>query len=149
MSLRTMVHVFHRAMGQIDPTSPVTNPSDADRELRARLLAEETAEGLIALVGTSRARGMMLLHIERAAQKRGDEPGDLPEIADAMSDVRVIATGTDVAFGIDGDVIDRAVMDSNLLKVGGGRDADGKFRKPPGWKAPDIARLLTEQGWRP
>lgn len=149
MSLRTMVHIFHRAMGQIDPTSPVEDPSESDRELRARLLAEEAAEGLLALVGTSRARGMMLLHIERASQKRGDDPGDLPEIADAMSDIRVVVTGTDAVFGVDGDVIDRAVMDSNLRKVGGGRDADGKFRKPPGWSAPDIAGLLTEQGWKP
>jgi predicted HAD superfamily Cof-like phosphohydrolase len=148
VSLRTMVQMFHRAMGQLDPESPV-NPDEANRELRAHLLAEECAEGLTALVGATRARGMFLMHSVQVADKRGNEPGDLDEITDAMSDIRVIVTGTDVAFGVDGDVIDRAVMDANLRKTGGGRNLAGKFQKPPGWTPPDVAGLLRAQGWKP
>jgi hypothetical protein len=34
-----------------------------------------------------------------------------------------------------------------MAKVGGALDANGKFRKPPGWTPPDIERVLREQGW--
>lgn len=148
--LQTMVRQFHRAMGQVDPTTPVSDPTFKTRMLRARICAEEFAELVVALVGSDYAGDLFDEMITKVCAKRGNwDPGDLVEITDATSDCRVVAAGTDEANGVNGEPIDIAVMQKNLLKVGGGRDEHGKFQKPPGWTPPDIAGLLRAQGWKP
>jgi predicted HAD superfamily Cof-like phosphohydrolase len=145
--LRSAVDEFHHAMGQWDPVTPVSDPSQADRTLRARVNAEEFAEKIVALVGYDDARDLFDEMCLKVLAKRGPEPGNLVEIVDANSDCRVTCTGTDLAFGVDGDAIDVLVMRANLAKVGGGRDKHGKFMKPPGWQPPDIEGELIRQGW--
>src|SRR5687768_13436514 len=102
--LRTMVGQFHAALDQHDPLVPVSNPSPAARTLRARICAEEFAELVVALVGVDDAGDLFSEMVLSVFAKRGhDGPGDMVEITDATSDCRVVATGTDLAFGVDGD----------------------------------------------
>ena len=139
---------FHRKMGQVDPTIPVSDPSPEARQLRARIEGEEYAERIVALVGGLNAAHCLGDAIYRVVKKRGHvDHGDLVELADSSSDCRVVAYGVDLAFGIDSDPIDREVMRANLAKVGGGKDEFGKFLKPPGWTPPAIEALLVAQGW--
>ncbi len=52
-------------------------------------------------------------------------------------------------YGINGKPIADEVQRTNMAKFGEGswKDENGKIRKPPDWKAPDIKKLLIEQGW--
>lgn len=149
MSLHFDVALFHKVMGQQDPFMPVDDPSPEARMLRAHICSEEYAEHLVALVGAADALNMFRGKIAAIVEKRGAHPGDLVELCDGASDSRVVASGCDVTFGVDGRPIDDLVMASNLEKIGGGKDPDtGKFLKPPGWTPPDIEAELRRQGWR-
>ena len=74
---------------------------------------------------------------------------DMPELADAIGDLKYVLEGTNLAFGIDGEPVWDAIQKANMAKVGGGVDAHGKRMKPPGWTPPDIAGELRKQGWAP
>lgn len=103
-----------------------TTPSvldDATLDLRTRLIDEEADELRVALVND-----------------------DLPGAADAMGDLIYVIVGTAIAMGIDLRPVWDAIQASNLAKAGGGRQANGKWAKPPGWVAPDIAAILANQG---
>lgn len=146
--LANRVAAFHALLGQVDPLTP-RDLTPEERLIRARLVAEEAAELLVALVGVGSSLVIVDEMIMGCKRKRGSEPGDLAEIADAVIDTEVVCAGTLVAAGVkDKDLID-LVCDANDAKVGGGKDENGKFKKPPGWKAPDIAGELFNQGWRP
>lgn len=146
--LASRVASFHALMGQRDPLTP-RDLTPEERMTRARLIMEEAAGELcVALVGVPAALMLADEMILKAGQKRGREPGDLVEIADAVIDTHVVAAGTLVAAGVqDKELID-LVCEANDAKVGGGRDENGKWQKPPGWTPPDIAGELRRQGWR-
>ena len=55
---------------------------------------------------------------------------DMPELADALSDLRVVIVGTDAAFGINGDAVDALVMTANELKLTGKDDEHGTSEDP-------------------
>jgi predicted HAD superfamily Cof-like phosphohydrolase len=74
---------------------------------------------------------------------------DLVGIADACADLMYVVQGFALACGIHLPPVIDEVHRSNMAKVGGALDANGKFRKPPGWTPPDIERVLREQGWKP
>jgi predicted HAD superfamily Cof-like phosphohydrolase len=146
--LAARVATFHARMGQVDPLTPRDLTPD-ERLIRARLVMEETAELIVALVGFRESLALADEMIFRCKHKRGRDPGDLAEIADAVIDTHVVCAGTLVAAGVqDKDLID-LVCDANDAKVGGGRDEHGKFRKPSGWEPPRIREELIRQGWRP
>lgn len=115
---------FLKAFGQWIGDTPGF-PDREVEELRVRLLAEEFEEYLKAV-----------------------EDGDLAGIADALADMRYVIYGTDQAYGFPTDAIDAEVHRANMAKAGPGGvaefDADGKVRKPAGWRAPDIHRVLEE-----
>ncbi len=147
--LQEMVASFHRVMGQVDPVTPET-PSDEVRERRAYISAEEFAELIVALVGGDRAHAILTAAVYRVCTKRQSvDPGGLVEIVDACSDSEVVASGTLLECGVDEGPVNAEVMARNMEKVGGGKDERGKFKKPPGWTPPDIARVLRAQGWQP
>lgn len=146
--LPDMVRLFHSNMGQRDPDRPVDDPSLEARQLRAHVCSEEYAEHIVAMVGAAEALRLFQEKIAALVAKRGHLAGDLVEITDGASDCRVVACGSDVAFGVNGLSIDRLVMISNLKKAGGGKDpVTGKFLKPPGWQPPAIEAELRAQGW--
>lgn len=113
---------FLDAFGQARRLTPGF-PSQADAELRVRLLAEEFEEYVQAV-----------------------EDGDLEGIADALADMRYVIYGTDQVYGFPTDAIDSVVHAANMAKAGpDGKaifDGDGKVRKPEGWLPPDIAAVL-------
>ena len=154
--LERRVGKFHVRMGLSDPTTP-TLPEDDVAELRARLIGEESMETMCALVGPSRVVGIAIAMAEKARDaylakvERRKSPmtqsDRLVEIVDGCVDTMVVASGTLRQVGVHDAPIMKAVMDANDAKVGGGRDAFGKFKRPPGWSPPDILGELRKQGW--
>lgn len=115
---------FLDAFGQARRDTPGF-PSREIETLRLRLLNEEVEELIQAV-----------------------EDGDLAGIADAHADIRYVLYGSDQAYGFPTDAIDAEVHRANMAKAGPNGiaefDADGKVRKPAGWRAPDIHRVLEE-----
>lgn len=171
------VLVFHKAFGL-----PVNElgyvPTVDERLLRGKLLLEEVVEHLCAglgltiiddsgaLAGPDQEGGiynmLKLEHID------GDEY-DPVQTLDGLVDIKVIANGTGVAFGLPVEKADRMVFESNMSKLDedgkpiingvtpgyteNGQDGlhepgyrpdlpVGKVLKPATFVAPDIASLL-------
>lgn len=70
-------------------------------------------------------------------------------VADSLVDLLYVTIGTACAYGIDLGPIWDAVQAANMAKAGGPVRDDGKRLKPEGWRPPDVAGVLREQGWRP
>lgn len=122
-------------------------PTQAERELRARLILEEALETIEAL-------GFEVMVDERSALSLNGvlfdsclKP-DLEEIADGCADLSVVTTGTLLACGIADVPLLKLVDENNLAKFGEGHSwsPEGKLLKPPGHKKPDIAGLLKVLG---
>lgn len=114
---------FHLACDQPVRYKPAL-PTDAEAELRLRLITEEFEE-----------------------TKRAIEAGDIVEVADGLADLIYVIAGTALVYGIPLDEIWREVHDSNMAKIDSEtgkvlKRADGKILKPNGWKAPDIKSVL-------
>jgi predicted HAD superfamily Cof-like phosphohydrolase len=129
------VREFHLAFGV--PVAPKPRfPDKARRMLRIKLLKEEFEEYLDAEGAVFDGQGNLIDVGE----------GDLTEVADALADVKVIALGTELEYGIPADRVFEAVHSSNMEKLGpDGKPIyreDGKVIKAPGWKAPDIKSIL-------
>lgn len=70
---------------------------------------------------------------------------DLVEAIDGICDLIYVAIGAAITFGIhDLEPFFDEVHRSNMAKVGGVQDGDGKILKPEGWQPPRIAELLEE-----
>lgn len=131
-----------------DSQDPIPNiptiPNTTSRYLRANMILEEAVETIEAL-------GFKVIPTEdddiRVARHLGLKP-DIEGIADGCADLSVVVTGTLIACGIKDDPLLREVDASNLAKVAGKiiERGDGKIMKPPGWKKPNIKRVLSEQG---
>lgn len=113
---------FHRAMGITVRDSP-REPSVEERILRAKLLMEETLETIRKGLGVD----VFVLGGITAPQYHGVEeevltfqisrPYDPVETLDGLADVKVIANGTAVQFGLPMLAADLAVYDSNMSKL--------------------------------
>jgi predicted HAD superfamily Cof-like phosphohydrolase len=111
---------FHRVMGLT--LGDFENPAlGIDERMRLALIEEELDELKMALA-----------------------KGDLVEAADALADLAYVVAGAAVTWGIPLDDVHDEVHRSNLTKVGGERRADGKLLKPPGYKRPEIARVMHD-----
>lgn len=134
------VRAFMRRAGQHIATTPTVPPLGVLR-LRLRLIAEEFGE----LLEACGCRPMDVADVERAiataVQLRVDHVS-LVEVADALADLRYVIVGSDAAFGIDGDAVDREVARSNASKFPTTVRADGKVMKAPHYSPPDIAGVL-------
>jgi len=83
----------------------------------------------------------------------GLRDGDLVAIADGIVDSMYVILFTALYYGIPVDAVWNAVQAAAMSK----RWPDGKFHhdagnkviKPPGWKHPDIAKILLDAGWMP
>jgi predicted HAD superfamily Cof-like phosphohydrolase len=125
----------------------------ADRELEdVRLLhrvfglGERRAPGF----GGSRLRERVeFLREELGELEAAAARGDLPEVADALVDLVVVAKGTAVLLGLPWEEHWREVRRANLAKRRGvgkrGHAVD--LVKPPGWWPPDHEPLLLAAGW--
>lgn len=116
-----MVCEFHEKFGLSIEWKP-TVPSEEIVNLRKKLVEEEFKELIQAI-----------------------EEGNLAEIAKEACDLIYVVLGTMVSYGINLAPVFDAVHASNMLKVGGAKDASGKVLKPEGWKKPDIQAIIDSQ----
>jgi len=147
------VEEFHLSMNHGVESIP-TVPSQEVIYLRARLVTEEFGEFIAALAGVDDEEKFRLVRFVQGFVRayfhgRGPVRPNLVDLADAIADLKYVLEGTNLSFGIDGEPIWDAVHKANMTKKLGGVDEHGKQKKPPGWKPPDIAGLLREQGWKP
>lgn len=111
-----MVREFHAKFGVPDSASPDISQH---RELRIKLIAEEFRELRLAL-----------------------DANDVVEVADALADLLYVTIGAALQWGIPLDRVFAEVHRSNMTKDGGGKRADGKILKGPGYAPPDVAAVL-------
>lgn len=147
------IEKFMRLAEQDVPCEP-TEPSPEVRLLRAKLIFEEAMETITALgvdVMIDEMRGQQgPVALYEGNHKLVVNPRrkfNMIEVADGCADVSVVTIGTLSACGIADKPLLKEVDESNLRKFGpGGRmREDGKWLKPPDWKAPDIAGVLKDQ----
>lgn len=111
--------------GQTVRNTPTVKIDLKEKQLRVALIEEETKELLDAI------------HLNK-----------LDKIADGVADVIVVTLGAAAAYGIPIEDVWNEVIKTNLAKIGGPKDPiTGKHLKPPGWKPPDIKRILRNHGW--
>lgn len=138
---------FFDAMGLNRHGAPPEKVSPSvDTKLGLHLCVEELCELLEAAGLTNADQVRQLADVMIDVDFR-EENIDLPKLIDAVADLKYVAEGIAVRMGVDMVPIDAAVHEANMRKAGGPKDPKtGKQLKPPGWKAPDIERLLMEQG---
>lgn len=145
------VKAFCQLAGQSAPDCPTTDVDENTRILRAKLILEEAFEtiekGLGIDVMYPRASGDRSTLYSDYFCYNIARPVNLVELADGIADTCVVSNGAAVAYGIQMEEIQKAVDDSNLAKFGPGgiRRDDGKWIKPPDWKAPDIQSIIHKQ----
>ena len=116
-----MVRAFHDAFGIPTADTPGL-VDDTTAWQRQRLLAAEVAEVADAI-----------------------DQHDLPAIAHELADCVYVLYGTALVYGIDLDAVLAEVHAANMTKLGAdGRPivVDGKVRKGPGYRKPDVAAVL-------
>jgi predicted HAD superfamily Cof-like phosphohydrolase len=88
-----------------------------------------------------------LIDEELGELRRAATAGDLVGVADALADLVYVAYGTACVYGIDLDAVLDEVHASNMTKLDADgrpvRRADGKILKGPGYRPPDVARVLA------
>lgn len=110
---------------------------------RARLIAEECAETLSALLGCP-----VTIRAHTEGSYGGDEIGfceayetDIGEFLDGLADLAYVVDGSAVELGIDFDGVREEIQRSNDTK-GRELDANGKLMKGPAYVPPDLSRFL-------
>ena len=135
------VRELHRGINH--PTSPA-EPKVRNAKLRAKLILEEAAETIVALVGSEEAVNMLGLLFDAVreahrAQPRGPE---FFETIDGLTDLLVVTYGTAEDIGIDIEPFFDETHAANMRKLDGPVREDGKRMKPPGWVGPDHEKVM-------
>lgn len=136
------VRQFHKLVANA-PTSPAV-PMLRNPQLRASLIVEEALETAFALVGSNVAYSIVQRQLLTQMQKHALKEGapNLVEALDGLVDTIVVCLGTAEDVGVDLEPFFEEVHRSNMAKMGGPVDENGKKQKPPGWTPPDIAGVL-------
>lgn len=116
------VQAWMHDVGQPVHSRPQDSIPASDFDLRLRLLAEEYAELVAAMV-----------------------EGDLAAVAQELADLVVVAYGTAATYGLDLDRAVWEVMEANRSKLVDGRPvlrADGKVLKGPNYRPPDMEHVV-------
>lgn len=86
--------------------------------------------------------------------KEGVEDADHAKMFDSLLDLAYVVFGTAHGLGYPWQEGWDLVQAANMQKVRAAQDGSDSLRhssfdvvKPPGWTAPDIAKLLEERGW--
>lgn len=155
-NLQEMVREFHVAVNHPVSDTPI-EIEDKRRLLRAKLVMEEAAEVIGAILGMTEEETKERLKqwwgpdVEDEFEKYVQEmkrPSDMVRVAWNTADLHIIASGTAVEYGYTEEPIIAEIHAANMRKVGGGYREDGKVKRPGGWEPPEIERLLREDGWR-
>jgi len=134
------VEIFMARANQDVPLVP-TIPDEKTRRFRAKIILEEALE-------TIKALGFNVIQNPKTTEPEiGPEvyEPNLVEIVDGCADIRVVTTGTLSACGVADEEVQIEVDNNNLSKFGPGsyKREDGKWMKPPTWKAPRIREILA------
>lgn len=123
-AFRDVIEFHEKAVGPLSGQAPGLGVSDYQAKLRIRLIEEEAAELVQAIMDN-----------------------DTAAIADGCADLVYVTIGAALAFGIDLPPVWDAVVAANNAKVKDGcnRDAGGKTVKPEGWRHPDVGAILRDQ----
>lgn len=154
MSVQAKVRAFHEAFDLVVRDEPQAAGIEADEvKLRAKLIIEEVAELLAALVGRENATALAAVFeaefdlFARDALRAGV---DVAAVARESADVLNVVYGTALHYGFDLDRAFDEVHDSCMRKVGPDgqvrRRDDGKVLKPDGWQPPNVARAIGVEG---
>jgi len=144
MKQQEQVREFHKKiLGEFSPIGTPRLPDDETRLLRARLIAEEAAETVVALVGRDEALKVLIKQLERAASAR--RAPNLVEAIDGLCDVLYVVLGTAEKLSCDIEPFFDEVHRSNMTK-GHAAAPDGtpgkKGSKGPGFERARIAEML-------
>ena len=116
-----MVLEFHQQF-DIQVASSPTVPDEETQTLRVRLIQEEFEE------------------LQEALKNK-----ELSGIAKELADLLYVVYGTAVSCGIDMEPVFKEVQRSNMSKIGGHKQEDGKWVKPPTYSPADIEPILKNQ----
>jgi predicted HAD superfamily Cof-like phosphohydrolase len=136
---QNQVKEFMLKAGQATPDRP-TMPAFEVRLLRFKLIWEELNE-------LANSFGCQVMVTDQGLTLAETSYPDLTEAYDAILDLMVVVIGTGVALGLQLEPGWEEVHRTNLAKFapGGHLREDGKFIKPPGWKPPELAKLMSAQ----
>ncbi len=131
------VEQFHAAFG-IPVRNAPTIPDIKRVQLRQRLVREEFEE--------VDAEFERILRKYDRYDRAGDVYEDIARLAKELSDLRYVAFGADLEFGIPSDAVDSEVHRSNMSKLGeDGRPVrrhDGKVLKGPNYSDADVLTAI-------
>lgn len=141
------VREFREKMGFLNPMTP-TVPSQDDLRLAARTMFSEVIELMCALFPSAREDAFANFAAMLSIFFNSDQVSSLNliEVARELADVDYTIEGCRQAFGIDGGPVAVEVHRANMSKDPNIRDEHGKVLKPPGFRPPDVERVLIEQG---
>lgn len=156
-----LVAAFNRLAGS-EVSNTIRIPDEKTRILRAKLILEEALEAIEALgvaVGLEdyddpENRAPAAIEMSKLSfEGLGVDKVDVVGLAKECCDVRVVTTGTLVAFGIpDTYALQNLVDTNNILKFRKDKDGykrdDGKWVKPSDHPKPKIAEFLAMYGWK-
>jgi predicted HAD superfamily Cof-like phosphohydrolase len=131
------VLTFELASGRPEPPAAPGRVDASSMQLAMNLINEEWDE-------THDAMRSILLSL--ASLDVADD-NDLAEAADGLADLVWVCLAAAVRMGVDLPAVWERVKAANMAKFGEGawKDEDGKVRKPPGWKPPDVRGVLASQ----
>ena len=142
------VKEFMRKAGQEAPDVIGTPPIEK-RILRARLLLEEVLEyieaaGVDVMMEDLYEMSSNKLTMEDLKFVESNRHPDLPEMLDGLSDINFVSAGGQIEIGIDPEIFDNEVCDSNDSKfIDGYKDPiTGKWKKGKSFVEPRIKELL-------
>ena len=142
-----LVRDFNRAINTDRRETPGI-PSAETRLLRARLILEEALEvcqalGVDVILSEDNIRDkcFSILNIQDVYLESHNNT-DMAEVIDGLCDIKYVVDGTADALGVDLDPFFEEVHHTNMQKLAGPKDANGKQLKPEGWQPPRIADML-------
>jgi predicted HAD superfamily Cof-like phosphohydrolase len=117
------VEDFHREFSIKINTIPCV-PEEVDKKLRVKLIEEELQELRVAFYANN-----------------------VVQVADAIGDLMYVVLGCAVTCGIDIEPIFHEIHRSNMTKVGGHKNVDGKWVKPETYEPAKLLPILERQGY--
>lgn len=139
-----LVRDFNRAINTDRRETPGI-PSAETRLLRARLILEEALEVVNALgfeISINRNTSEGEIDNLDSLYFVNYHDGNMAEVIDGLCDIKYVVDGTADALGVDLEPFFEEVHHTNMQKLAGPKDANGKQLKPEGWQPPRIADML-------
>lgn len=138
----------------------VTSHDPAQVSLYIGLMAEELAEAMECLFHSKSFGDMTLRHTYMQAMSTLDHLAALgktgklagrvraanqEQLLDGFIDSAIVALGAAISASPQAYLATRKVLAANDAKTTGGRDENGKIRKPEGWHPPDLNDFIYRE----